>query len=158
MESSNQNSYERILSDGQVAAFRRDGFIKLDNFYDLESEVFPVQEGIRQIIGMMVQKYLHGKRLEDGADRPFDDGFLDLVVADHVSHFSESSLRELLEGEGFEVMDIDAEVHAGAWIFFGRRSDEVHREEGTDDVLEIRKRALEMADYGMGFHARVREL
>ena len=82
MEPSNQTPCERILSDGQIAAFRRDGFIKLDGFYDLDSEVTPIQEGIRQIIGMMVQKYLHGKRFENGADRPFDDGFLDLVRQD----------------------------------------------------------------------------
>jgi hypothetical protein len=82
MKPSNQNSYERLLTDAQVSAFRRDGFIKLDKFYDLESEVFPVQEGIRQIIGMMVEKYLPGKRMEEGGDRQFDDGFLDLVSHD----------------------------------------------------------------------------
>ncbi len=81
----------------------------------------------------------------------------DFVVADHVSHFSESSLRELLEEGGFEVMDIDAEVHTGAWIFVGRRSDEVRRDRGADVVLETRKQALEMADYWKAFGDRARE-
>lgn len=82
MEHKNIKHFKRLLTDEDVIAFRENGFIKLKNFYDLESEVFPIQDGIREIIDILFKKYLPGKRLEDGRGRRFDDGFLDLVRHD----------------------------------------------------------------------------
>ena len=40
----------------------------------------------------------------------------DLVVADHVNHFSESSLHRLLSDAGFAVREIDGTAHNSAWV------------------------------------------
>ena len=47
----------------------------------------------------------------------------DFVVVDHVNHFSETSLKFLLEEEGFDSIDIDTESHAGAFVVVARHSD-----------------------------------
>jgi SAM-dependent methyltransferase len=40
----------------------------------------------------------------------------DFVVADHVSHFTEPSLRALLERAGLRLLHLDDGAHEGAWI------------------------------------------
>ncbi len=45
----------------------------------------------------------------------------DLIVIDHVNHFTRSSLDCLLTSAGLEVQEIDAEVHRGAFVFIATR-------------------------------------
>ena len=45
----------------------------------------------------------------------------DLIVIDHVNHFTRSSLDCLLVSAGLEVQEIDAEVHRGAFVFVAKR-------------------------------------
>jgi hypothetical protein len=40
----------------------------------------------------------------------------DFVVADHINHFSELSLRHLLSETGFDIIEIDANSHESAFI------------------------------------------
>ncbi len=44
----------------------------------------------------------------------------DFVVADHVNHFSESSLWRLMTDAGFDSIDIDPDAHASAYVVSGR--------------------------------------
>jgi ubiquinone/menaquinone biosynthesis C-methylase UbiE len=46
----------------------------------------------------------------------------DFIVADHVNHFSKSSLSALMERTGFEVEEIDHSSHYGAIICLARKS------------------------------------
>jgi SAM-dependent methyltransferase len=45
----------------------------------------------------------------------------DLVVADHLQHYSETSLVHLLERSGLEVIDIDDSVHESAFVAVARK-------------------------------------
>jgi SAM-dependent methyltransferase len=47
----------------------------------------------------------------------------DFIVADHVNHFSRSSLSALMERTGFEVKEIDHNSHYGAIICLARKID-----------------------------------
>lgn len=47
----------------------------------------------------------------------------DFIVADHVNHFSRSSLSALMERTGFEVKEIDHSSHYGAIICLARKID-----------------------------------
>lgn len=47
----------------------------------------------------------------------------DLIVVDHVNHFTASSLSHLLISNGFDVDSIDSESHRGAFVFLARRRD-----------------------------------
>ena len=45
----------------------------------------------------------------------------DFVVADHINHFSESSLRTMLELAGFEAIEVDAKSHDAAFVVVARK-------------------------------------
>ena len=77
----------------------------------------------------------------------------DLVVSDHVNHFSESSLRCLLAMTGFEVKQIDPDAHNSAWVVLAKKSDVFKRvATGSSVVTEVR----EISDYWIAFGEYVR--
>ena len=78
----------------------------------------------------------------------------DLVVADHVNHFSESSLRWLLAETGFVVRDIDATAHNSAWVVLAEKSSEPNEEKPDGPTVHAEVQA--MAEYWSGFGDRVR--
>jgi len=45
----------------------------------------------------------------------------DFVVADHINHFSEPSLRTMLGLAGFEAAEVDAQSHAAAFVVTARK-------------------------------------
>ncbi|MEI6429554.1 MAG: class I SAM-dependent methyltransferase [Pseudanabaena sp. ELA607] len=45
----------------------------------------------------------------------------DFIVADHVHHYSDVSLRYLLAKAGFETVEIDVSSHFGAYIIIGKK-------------------------------------
>jgi SAM-dependent methyltransferase len=53
----------------------------------------------------------------------FEVNIADMVVVDHVNHFSGPSLERLLVDGGFEQVVLNATAHHGAWIAIARRSD-----------------------------------
>ncbi len=72
----------KLLSDDQVVSFRRDGFLLLRGFYELESEIRPVQEHIHKILGMLLKN--HAVDFEQPAFVPenFDAGYQELIAKD----------------------------------------------------------------------------
>jgi SAM-dependent methyltransferase len=46
----------------------------------------------------------------------------DFVVADHINHFSDTSLRTLLERNGFDQVAVDAQAHDGAFVVSARHT------------------------------------
>lgn len=46
----------------------------------------------------------------------------DMIVVDHINHFTEVSLRYLLRNQGFDVVEIDEISHKGALVFVARKS------------------------------------
>lgn len=70
----------------------------------------------------------------------------DFIVVDHVNHFTQSSLGCLLQLAGFAVLDIDAQVHRGAFVIVARRDDGLLRSptvtaSAVSDTLEQLKSA-----------------
>jgi 2-polyprenyl-3-methyl-5-hydroxy-6-metoxy-1,4-benzoquinol methylase len=55
----------------------------------------------------------------------------DLVVVDHVNHFTSSSLRLLMTASGFVDVGVDGVAHEGAWVVTGRRADADATTEGA---------------------------
>jgi hypothetical protein len=69
-----------MITPAQIAQFHRDGFLVLPGFYDLQSDIRPVQEGIHHLVGAVADR--HGVALARPvfAHEAFDDGFLDLIA------------------------------------------------------------------------------
>lgn len=47
----------------------------------------------------------------------------DMIVADHVNHFTPTSLSYLLQSRGFELIELDEKSHRGAFIFVAKKLD-----------------------------------
>jgi hypothetical protein len=78
----------------------------------------------------------------------------DLVVADHVNHFSECSLHRLLTDTGFAVREIDDTAHNSAWVVVAEKSDA----NGTPPVINsVADEVTAMAEYWNEFGNRVRD-
>ena len=76
----------------------------------------------------------------------------DFVVADHVNHFAESSLRQLLHEGGFAVREIDATAHNSAWVVLAEKRESLELIERTEPVAD---EGRTMAEYWQGFGGRV---
>lgn len=45
----------------------------------------------------------------------------DLIVVDHLNHFTPASIKTLLSASGFELLDLDAEAYTGAYVFIASK-------------------------------------
>lgn len=77
----------------------------------------------------------------------------DLVVADHVNHFSESSLHRLLSDAGFSVREIDGTTHNSAWVVVAEKTN-VNSE--PIPATSVADKVNTMAEYWREFGDRVR--
>ncbi|MDE2681706.1 MAG: class I SAM-dependent methyltransferase [Verrucomicrobiota bacterium] len=77
----------------------------------------------------------------------------DLVVADHVNHFSESSLHRLLSDAGFAVREIDDTTHNSAWVVVAEKTN-VNSE--PIPATSVADKVNTMAEYWREFGDRVR--
>ena len=77
----------------------------------------------------------------------------DLVVADHVNHFSESSLQRLLTDAGFAMREIDDTAHNSAWVVVAEKADSTPAQPPSTTVADEVKA---MAEYWHEFGDRVR--
>ncbi len=81
----------------------------------------------------------------------------DFVVADHINHFSEPSLRTLLELAGFEAVEIDAESHDAAFIVVARKlAQPAPASKGRAPVDALRSQVIAMAEFWSGVGQRLR--
>ena len=72
----------------------------------------------------------------------------DMTVADHVNHFSESSLRRALAAGGFEVATLDATSFPGAFFVVAIRSETpVKQEQDATLVRQAVERGLEICEF-----------
>lgn len=81
----------------------------------------------------------------------------DFIVADHINHFSASSLQILLQGAGFEDITVDDKSHEAAFVVSAKLARSVSS--GSIDASELgiqHKVALDMAQYWNSIVARVR--
>lgn len=71
-----------ILKEQQIEEFRQNGVLVIPGFYDQASAIKPIQQGIYDIIGLLIQKY--GLDIERPAFSPdtFDAGYQQLIAAD----------------------------------------------------------------------------
>lgn len=79
----------------------------------------------------------------------------DLVVADHVNHFTVPSLERLLRDCGFSGIEISDEKHPGALLFIAENSEGRGNTLSGDTRLE--EQVMEIAKYWEGYVGNVRE-
>ncbi len=83
----------------------------------------------------------------------------DLIVIDHVNHFTRSSLDCLLTTAGLDAQDIDADAHRGAFVFVAKRAADGSTASWSADNLEVdetTRQLRELADFWGGTADRLR--
>ncbi len=77
-----QSNNFQLLSPTQMAQFQRDGILVLRSFYNLKKEIEPIQRGIYEIIGILIQK--HNLPVVRPPFHPdtFDFGYQELIKHD----------------------------------------------------------------------------
>jgi SAM-dependent methyltransferase len=85
----------------------------------------------------------------------------DLIVIDHVNHFTRSSLDCLLTSAALEIRDVDADVHRGAFVFIARRSadDAITTTWSADarEIAAVSSELRELAGFWAGAAERLRD-
>jgi len=71
-----------LLTTEQLAAFEHDGFLVLPEFYDLTTEVEPVQRGIHSLIGFLIEQHDLGIEHLPFSAEVFDEGYQELIARD----------------------------------------------------------------------------
>lgn len=71
-----------LLSESQRDMFARDGVLILPGFYDLKRDVLPIQRGIYDIIGLVLDKYSLPVVRAPFSAETFDSGYQALIEAD----------------------------------------------------------------------------
>jgi len=69
------------LADEQVADFRRNGVVVIKGFYDLVADIIPIQKGIYEIIGLVINKYGLNIERPPFTSGEFDAGYQDVIAA-----------------------------------------------------------------------------
>lgn len=81
----------------------------------------------------------------------------DMIVVDHVNHFTRPSLAYLLRANGFEVQEISDSAHRGALVFVARKLTQPVgiQAPGRDEVQVIAESAHAIADFWQKAGSRV---
>lgn len=73
---------ETPLSAADVAAFHSDGYLLVRNFYDVETQIRPIQKTIHRLIGLLIRKYDLPIAQQPFAPEHFDSGYQQLIAHD----------------------------------------------------------------------------
>lgn len=70
-----------LLSAAQCETFLRDGVLVIPGFYDLERDILPIQRGVYDIIGLVIDKYRVPIQQAPFSPATFDSGYQALIAA-----------------------------------------------------------------------------
>jgi SAM-dependent methyltransferase len=84
----------------------------------------------------------------------------DFIVADHVNHFSKSSLTWLLQSHGFEDIEIDDSAHAAAFVVLakvGASDDGKVKKPDVTDIRTTKEKVVSLAELWGGVVERINQ-
>jgi SAM-dependent methyltransferase len=122
-------------------------FDVVTSFFALEHIPEP-RESIRAIASLLADDGALYLVVPDTFGNPAD-----LVVIDHVNHFTAPSLHRLLHDAGFRSIEVDADSHRGAFVVVARRRGP---ERPAPDAAETLERATALARYWSTLGERLR--
>lgn len=129
-------------------------FDVVTSFFSLEHMAQP-QDALQQIC-----RVLKPKGLLYGIIPNVFTNTADMIVVDHVNHFTAASLQYLLRSNGFEVVEMDEGSHLGALIFTGRKEASqsvVELDAPSNGLKETFDEARKIAEFWKSMSAKVRE-
>jgi SAM-dependent methyltransferase len=123
-------------------------FDVVTSFFSMEHMVDPYSE-LAKIWGVLKQGGIFYVVIPD----MYRDNYADMLVVDHVQHFSESSLVLMLAKAGFELVELDRGSHFQAQILIARKSSSKELMCGVvvEQVLETINRCKKIGEYWRRF-------
>ncbi len=150
--------WQNFLPEQRWATYRIpptwDGmFDVVTSFFSLEHMAYP-QDALRQIVRVLKRDGIFYGIV------PFVfTNTADMIVVDHVNHFTDVSLRYLLENSGFEVLEIDALAHRGALVFTAKKITAPAKQEIAPTASLIARElatTLEITQFWQGIRAKIK--
>lgn len=129
-------------------------FDVVTSFFALEHVTHPV-EVVDQIMRLLTPGGVFYGIVPNVLTNPAD-----LIVIDHVNHFTRSSLDCLLTLAGLEVQEIDADAHRGAFVFLAKRPLESTAATwiaNDKEIAETSHELRELAEFWSSAAARLRD-
>ncbi|MGH8077169.1 MAG: phytanoyl-CoA dioxygenase family protein [Lysobacter sp.] len=74
--------WEGQLSSAKTAEFQREGILVLPAYYDVETDIVPIQRGIHRLIGQVMKRHGIADTRRSFAPEHFDDGYQSLIALD----------------------------------------------------------------------------
>lgn len=78
----------------------------------------------------------------------------DLIVIDHINHFTINSITHLMNKEGFYNIDIDTNSHAGAFIVSAKKDKDI-KQIKLEEIKELEIKVKEISDFWNNIKRRV---
>jgi SAM-dependent methyltransferase len=86
------------------------------------------------------------------------ENIADFIVADHINHFSKSSLQIMLEHEGFQDIEADDKIHEAAFVVSAKLATVIAPQSAISfEIEEYRKASFNMAEYWSEIIQRIRD-
>ncbi len=85
----------------------------------------------------------------------------DMIVVDHINHFTPISLKYLMQNTGFHVIEIDEMAHKGALVFVAKKMDGSLFENSLptlDEVMSVDKKAQKISNFWMEAGNNIRKV
>jgi len=71
-----------LLSNSQISEFKQDGILVVPGFYDVTSDVLPIQQAIHHVIGQVMKRHAIADTRPPFSAMQFDDGYQSLIAFD----------------------------------------------------------------------------
>jgi SAM-dependent methyltransferase len=96
-----------------------------NNYFDVVTSFFALEHITRpaEVVGQIMRLLKPGGIFYGIVPNVLTNS-ADLIVIDHVNHFTRSSLERLLNSAGLQVQEIDSDAHRGAFVFVATRPSE----------------------------------
>jgi 2-polyprenyl-3-methyl-5-hydroxy-6-metoxy-1,4-benzoquinol methylase len=96
-----------------------------NNYFDVVTSFFALEHITRpaEVVGQIMRLLKPGGIFYGIVPNVLTNS-ADLIVIDHVNHFTRSSLERLLNSAGLHVQEIDSDAHRGAFVFVATRPSE----------------------------------
>ena len=122
-----------------------------DDYFDVVTSFFALEHITQPAdVVMQIARLLKSGGLFYGIVPNVLTNSADLIVIDHVNHFTRSSLDCLLTSAGLDVQDIDDDAHRGAFVFVAQRPVEATDASWSADDQEVvatSRQLQELADF-----------
>ena len=128
--------WDKFLSPGHWATYTlpqewQGSFDVVSSFFSLE-HIPDLTTTLSTIHGLLRE----GGRLYAIVPNTFTNT-ADFLVADHVNHFTRTSLQTLLVNHGFELLDVDERSHRGAFVVTAMRAEGAKRTASVVDPQQL---------------------